>query len=474
MGDDDFHPTRRNVLKAAGTSSVLAGSTALGSGLGAADHRASNCTREPGLQGQVPAEEQIPGRTEPYCRNMRLVGQNTIEDRGANFQLNWYGDYAYVGQAHLGALAENANRNDLITDDPLWGTAVIDASDPQKPEMSTVIQSPAHFNTWEALSVSEKRDLLVCSGNTSYLDIHDLSNPAEPELLSSVELPLHSHGLILSPDGKTAYVNSTGDGGTSLVAYDISDPTHPEQIATHSNGAHDVNISFDGTRLYMADTGVVVMDVSEVEHRKFNPEIRRMGQTQTSDITHAGEVFRKHGREYFVTQDEVDGDGGSGGIKGGCPWGFARITDVTDGWAPREVSQFKLQVNKYTNCHLTQKDAGPNPGLLSGLSFYSAHYNGLDRESNPNVSFFTWYGAGLRVVDIRDLANPSEIAYYNPPPNPNTKFQQYNIWSQTTQFADGTPSYVRYRPESGHIWVLSVQNGFQILELTGDAGDIPR
>lgn len=468
MGGSDRQPTRRTVLKTAGaTGAVFGVGGTVASGIGSADHRAHSCTPEPGLQGQVPLENQLLGRTEPYCRNVRLVGQNDIRNRGANFQMNWYGDYAYVGQAHF------ADRNDPQTDDPRWGTAVIDASDPSAPEVTTVIQTPAHFNTWEAISVSNRRDLLVCSGNTQFMDIHDLSDPSNPEHLSTVQLPITSHGLILSPDGNTAYVNATGDGANSLVAYDISDPSHPESVATHPNGGHDINISFDGTRLYMADTGVVVMDISEVERREFNPEIRRMGQVRTSDISHAGEVFRKDGREYFITQDEVDGDGGSGGIKGGCPWGFARITDVTDGWAPKEVSQFKLDVNKYTNCHLTQKDAGPNPGALSALSFYSAHYNGLDRERNPNVAFFSWYGSGLRVVDIRDLEDPAEIAYYNPPPNPDTAFQEYSIWSVNNRLAEGTPSYVRYRPESGRIWVTSVQNGFQILELTGGAGDIP-
>jgi hypothetical protein len=396
-----------------------------------------------------------------------LVGQNTIEDRGANFQLNWYRDYAYVGMAHV------AERGDPTTDDPLWGTAVIDAADPENPEVTSVIQTPAHFNTWEALEVSDERDLMVCSGNTEYMDIHDLSDPANPQLLSSIELPLHSHGLILSPDENTAYIAEyqmdSEPANPGLVAYDISDPTHPKLIATHPQTGHDPGMSLDGTRLYLAATGLIVFDISEIEHRQFNPEFKRMGERQTADTTHAGETFSKNGREYYITQDEVDGDGEKWG---GCPWGWARIYDVTDGWAPKQVGEFKLEVNKYVNCHLTQKDTGPNPGALSALGFYSAHYNGLDRTRNPNVSFFSWYASGLRVADIRDVTSPTEIAYYNPPPNPNTKFQQYNIWSQTTRFADATPSYVRYRPESGNVWVVSVQNGLQILELTGGARDI--
>lgn len=469
MVDDGSRLTRRNVLKVAGTSGILTGGTMVNGGSVAASHNEPTCNPEPGIQGQAPLEEQAPSRTEPYCQNMRLVGQNTIEDRGANFQLNWYGDYAYITVAHP---SMEAPSNDPITDEPLWGTAVIDASNPENPELTSIVKSPAHSNGWEALSVSEKRDLLVCSGNTGFLDIHDLSDQSDPQFISSVELPLHSHGLELSPDGKTAYVNSTGDD-PGLVAYDISDPAHPEVIATHPLSGHCTTLNHSGTRLYYGSSGVVVLDVSEVERRAPDPEIKRMGETRTREVTHSGRVFRKQGREYFITQDEVDGDA-PGGLKPGCPWGFARITDVTDGWAPREVSQFKLDVNKYVNCPETQKDALPNQGLVSNFAFYAAHYNGIDREQNPNVSFFSWYASGLRVVDIRDIANPAEIAYYNPPPNPDTEFYTRSIWSQNNQFVDATVSYVRYRPKTGHIWVNSVQNGFQILELTGGVKDIPR
>lgn len=453
--------TRRDVLKAAGASGVVLGSAVVSSGPVAADH---TCSPEPGLQGQVPLEAQDPDR-DPFCRNMHLVGQNTIEDRGANFQLNWYGDYAYVGMAH------QADRDDPVTDDPLWGTAVIDASDPENPEVTSVIQTPAHFNTWEALSVNERRDLMVCSGNTEFMDIHDLSNPAEPELLSSIELATHSHGLILSTDGRTAYI-SAFDEDPGLVAYDISNPVQPELLATHPQTGHDPGISYDGDRLYLADHGVKVFDISEIEHRMPNPEFKRMGEVETGDISHAGETFRKNGREFFLTQDEVDSDD-KPGLGGGCPWGFARITDVTDGENPCEVGQFRLEVNNPENGSETKDDNNQTPGLLSELSFYSAHYSGIDRDPNPNTAFFSWYASGVRVADIRDIEQPEEIAYFNPAPNPDLKFGDQSIFSEVHEFVDSTTSYVRYRPKSGHIWFVSDANGFQIAELTGPAKNIP-
>lgn len=464
MEDNDHH-TRRDVLRSSATTSgALLGATITGSANGAASHGdEQTCVREPGLQGQVPLQNQLEGRTETYCRNTRLVGQNTIEDRGANFQMTWYGDYAYVGMAHLYSQE---------TDDPLWGTAVIDASDPHDPQVTTILKSPANLNAWEAMSVSERRDLLVVSGSTDYIDVFDLSDPADPTLISSTRLPVQSHGLILSPDAKTAYISSNDDGPPGLIAIDVSDPARPEVIATHPQNAHDVQVSRDGKRLYLAFKGVIVFDTSEIERRKSDPEFRPMGERRTKNTSHAGAVFRRNGRRYFVTPEEIDDDTET--VNGACPWAWVRIYDVTDDWAPRQVGQFKLQVNEVENCDRTQKDMTASPGLLTHWSLYSSHYMGLDTEQDPNAAFVTWYGSGLRVTDVRDHEHPTEIAYYNPSPNPNTKFGEYSIFSPVDQYLDSTTSYVRYRPETGNIWFVSGSNGFQIVELTGGAADIPR
>lgn len=469
MAGENDRPTRRDVLKRTGlaTGTVLGTGVAASGSVGASHGGDSSCGPETGLQGRVPIEDQVSGRSaHGYCDGVSLVGKNTIEDRGANFQLTWYGDYAYVGMAHM------TTRDDPVTDDPLWGTAVIDASDPTDPRLTTVVKSPANFNAWEGMWVSEKRDLLVVCGRTQYFDVLDLSDPAHPTLLSSISLPMTAHGLVLSPDGKTAYVSS-GDDDPGMMAFDITDPSKPALLATHPFAPHDVNVDRTGTRLYAASSGVVAFDISSIERRESEPSFDRLGEQRTADSTHAGPVFRRQGRRYFVTQDEMDGDG-KAGESGGCPWGYVRIVDVTDGTTPHQVGDFKLEVNELSNCHLTQEDATLSPGMISAQAFYSSHYGGLDRNQDPNAAFFTWYASGLRVVDVRDERAPNEFAYYNPPPNPGQKFGAYSIFSEVHEYVDASTSYVRYRPESGHIWFVSDSNGFQIVELTGDAADVPK
>lgn len=40
----------------------------------------------------------------------------------------------------------------------------------------------------------------------------------------------------------------------------------------------------------------------------------------------------------------------------------------------------------------------------------------------------------------------------------------------STAKLDRVPSYARYRAETGHIWFVSIASGFQIVELTEQAG----
>lgn len=260
----DSNPTRRAVLKVAGISSgaLLGASGVFGST--SAAHNPTTCRPEPGLQGQVPLQYQ-PTRTDAYCRNIELVGHNSIENRGANYDMVWYGDYAYLNTAW------GNNPND--------GTAVIDASNPQDPTVTTIIQR----NSFECMAVSESRDLLIlgCAGK---LVLFDLADPAHPEELSITDIPISGVIPALSPDDTIVYISrfnpfitedinkTRGTANPGMAAIDISDPLEPKVVATHPDDGHAPGISLDGKKLYLGDHGVTVYDISEIQQGEDNPE----------------------------------------------------------------------------------------------------------------------------------------------------------------------------------------------------------
>jgi hypothetical protein len=65
-----------------------------------------------------------------------------------------------------------------------------------------------------------------------------------------------------------------------------------------------------------------------------------------------------------------------------------------------------------------------------------------------------WH-AGLRLVDVRDPENPTEVAYFNPgDATPGDDVRLDRAWG-----------HVRYVPETGHIWFATASGGFWVVEI---------
>jgi hypothetical protein len=145
-----------------------------------------------------------------------------------------------------------------------------------------------------------------------------------------------------------------------------------------------------------------------------------------------------------------------------CPWAHGRIIDVTDEAHPVKVSDITLAVQQQGNCATSQLD----------LANYSSHYVGFDDPDNATTLFTTNYASGLRVWDIHDPAHPKEIAYWHPVPIANTALLSTGaqVALGNASLWDSVGTYVRYRPESGQIWIAGYSSGFQILAFTASAG----
>lgn len=470
---------------------------------------------EPGLRGQIPlASQQSGDSAKGYWRGLRLVGQNTILDRGANFSMAWVGDCAYVTTTSPGQIFGPTSSPYLDTKyNPLNGMAVIDAADPANPKLLKILQSPAMLAPHESLQASEQRKIIVATrGGGTAFDVYDASDCRNPVLKSSISigvgipptplpvalpgglgtidvgLPFFGHALCLSDDGRTAYATSSAN--TNAVI-NLDDPAKPSLIQLFAPAGHDCGLSPDGNRLYLAQFGFVALgmslpngpavgqnglgiyDVSGFQSRSTPaspamigaapPQISflpwtnvQIGEAPTAG-SHTARWFKRNGRTYVYSSDEWP-------TAGVCPWAHGRIIDITDETKPVKVSDISLEVNNLANCSNTERD----------VANYSAHYVGFDNVQDATLMFTTHYTGGLRVWDIRDPANPVEIAYWHPAPNPNVPTVPLaEFFGSSGSRWDAVPTYVRYRPETGEIWIASYSAGFQILKLTQTAGPAP-
>ena len=539
---------------------------------------------EPGLQGEVPLADQvmraaIPGTSQAYSaagsalppaqayrrgthlapqQPLRVVDPLTGLARGANAEIAWLDDCAYMGvgdpvrralneqvqqgsatplpaapkgplQASMapGVFAyveaggdergddgdpkpkgcegglptggDPCNLPDPPADLPQDGLAIISAKNPREPSLVYTIQlritprspviggptptppteartSTATANPWEALQSNQARRMfMVGSANevATYQAVYNCKYPSRRSILNLGAFT--AHGMRIAPDGNTSYLtdqNADGVAGAPLlVAVDTTNLRKPAVIASYSDpqlgtaGFHNVEISADGRRAYVTyanaattatlmgggDTGLVVLDLSDVQARVKAPQIRKIGQLDWSGSAHGVRRANVAGRNLLLVTDNIAG-------VSSCPWGGVHLIDIANEAAPKELGAFGLAVNDVANCMTTMADN----------AVYTAHSVSVDDPDNTRYAFFGWANSGMRVFDLAAAGGPVEVAYYNPPPYSDT----LNHDAGAGVLLDSVISSVRYRPESNQVWFASSSNGFHVLQLTRSMGPV--
>jgi hypothetical protein len=280
---------------------------------------------------------------------------------------------------------------------------------------------------------------------------------------------------------------------------DVSDPSNPKQLSTWQflgdGRPHDVNLNAAGTRLYAGQPGqfgqtpaqssfgpdgLVILDVSDYQFRRPNPQIRVISTLFWEDQGQAEQMLPifYNGRPHIISTDEGGGQGGVGGLPAACargasPYGFAQIIDISDERNPKIVSKLMLEVHDPANCELFINEPPEAGG--GGLLDYSGERCNVDRVSNPTMLACGYTNAGLRVFDIRDPYRPKEIAYWKPPAVRKAFLPGSGSWSSGVDLTtDKIAGFVRFHKVPAtetdgrelQIWVVSDGNGFQVLRFT--------
>ncbi|MEQ6899560.1 hypothetical protein [Nocardioides sp. YIM 152588] len=427
------------------------------------------------LQGRVPTADFASGRyRRGYTCNARQVGRH---GRTGGFKTLRYTDSrgntcAYYDSTRiLGTDVEQNLRNGTGL-----GVVVLDMNRPGRPRKTDNLVSPAMLSPHESLLLNERRGLLVAVMGTvatapGVLDVYDVRrNCRHPRLLSSTLNGVLGHESGFSPDGRTFW--SAGAAGFTMTAVDLSRPRDPETLLVEAGVvAHGIRFSGDGRTMYVADMGspsttsvlddpgLRVYDVSEVQDRVDDPEIELLSVTDwpSVSIPQVAEPFRRGGRSYVLEVDEFTdwfGDGFSVDLSGG-PVGAARIIDVTDPTAPQVVSDIRLQVHQRSQ---RTKAVLADPGNDLPIGGYSVHYCSVPQRRAPRLAACSMIGSGLRVFDIRDVAHPREVAYFNRPGPDGANAVSRPAWDR------------RHRS----IWYTDGTSGFWAVRLTNGVGRLLR
>lgn len=423
---------------------------------------------ETGMQGRVSRDEHNSGRAaQGYTCNTELVGSYVTPNQVGT-----------VGGFKVERYTDRSGRDCAYYDTTLLfptnifgieaGVNVLDMSDPTHPVLTTRLLTPAMLSPHESLVLSQERGILAAVlGNPAFypgaVDVYDISADCRyPVLKASAPVGVLGHESGMAPDGRTFY--SASPGTPTLTAVDISNPSLPLPLVTASVQSHGLSISNDGNRAYVAaggGAGLIILDTSEVQARKPNPQIREISRLawDTISIPQNAIPFTIKGHPYVLEIDEYST--GSGGVivsAHGPTVGAGRIIDIGDERNPKVISDLRLAVHQPENRAATADD----PGAQNPTQGYAGHYCNLPTRVDPTIVACSMIISGLRIFDITNPHKPREVAYYNAPvlPHLGAGFFEASNWAMSS------PSFV---PERKEIWYSDGFQGFFVLRVTNGA-----
>ncbi|MBW3537213.1 MAG: hypothetical protein KY395_05495, partial [Actinobacteria bacterium] len=343
------------------------------------------------------------------------------------------------------------------------GTDVLDMTDPSKPVETTTLLTPAMQSPHESVSLNQERGLLAAVLGTPFtapgvLDIYDVSQDCRaPVLQSSLPVGILGHEGSFSPDGLTYYASALYGG--ELTAIDVSNPLAPVPLWTERYVAHGLSVSDDGTRVYLArQGGLVILDTTQIQERVLNPTVPVVSELAWEPMTTPQITIPVtiKGHPYLIEMDEFGSKSEGSAIEDIV--GAARIIDIADETKPRVISNIRLDVHTRSKREAISGD--PNFSGRGDFQGYAGHYCSVPQRIDPGVVACTFIESGLRLFDIRDPLNPVEIAYHNEPLHPTHQDDEL-----PTTYAMSSVAFV---PERSELWYSDGNSGFIAVRVTND------
>jgi len=270
------------------------------------------------------------------------------------------------------------------------GLAIYDLTDPGNPELVSTVHSGENTQGVHHVDVISEGDNVMAAIAVPQSHLHheegigdirflDLSDPAEPQALSDWDIrsdgPKSLVDELMAAVGDEAlsghsvtWLNPTlavaAHSAAGLITLDLSDPSHPEHIASAS-------------------------PYNTLEAAVHHQDGRGHGHNAHSGWLYDGAVLVQDDQQLNSPSEDSS-------------WGHQVLYDFTDPSQPVPLSTFA-----------TENAVAGEDGTLGRDGYYSAHTSIPYGETGELVA---WFSDGVRVVDLADPSHPREVAYFVPPP----------------------------------------------------------
>ena len=266
--------------------------------------------------------------------------------------------------------------------------------------------------------------------------------------------------------------------GTNQSNYPF-DPTSPNGCGPYDCNlfVHSMGVSADGTRTYLAmEAGqFLVLDTSQVAAGTPNPQLTLLTDPTNRPVweqtpldpaavpqnclktcPNGHSAVPVPGRPYALTTDEVYGTFTDPSF--GCPWGWARLIDVSDPAHPVIVGEYKIAQDDPSFCGTS----GDDPATEQFTSYSSHNPTVL-----PDLALVDWHSGGVQAIDISDPTHPSQGGWFSPTPLASVANEDPALSRGPNKVVMWSYPIIR----NGLIYVVDIRNGLYILRYTGPQAD---
>ena len=448
---------------------------------------AGECAHDLTLRSTAGARDlSVAAPADAKTGTLTQVGHEPLLSRGMHAAIAVHRNYAYVG-----------SRTDAHAGTPHGGIMVVDVANPAAPRLlgppfdAKPGESTRELRVWRSQNVLIDLNTNCGVGPTlhhctqpsiSNIRFYDIAgrNAAQPKLLSQFDVDTHEFFLWEDPaNPKRALVfagNASSTCGTRggapscpFSVWDISKVRSGRPPVTlfsglhgySAGGLHSLTVSNDGRRAYwpLLTGGFAIVDTSEFAAGVRNPQPRLI-TTDSGRPSWPGpgahSAVKLWGRNMAWVSDEVYGTATAAGH--GCPWGWARMVDISNPQAPVVRGEYRLPENDPSTC------ANWNPPRTS----YSAHNPTL----TPNIAFSTWHSGGFQAVDVSNPRRPFKLAEFFPRPLDQVMLEDPRLSSDPdTGRHEKVVMWSYAVVKDGLIYVVDLRNGLYVLRYDGPSAD---
>ncbi|SFU19480.1 LVIVD repeat-containing protein [Sedimentitalea nanhaiensis] len=337
------------------------------------------------------------------------------------------------------------------------GTTIVDVADPRDPKVIARIDVP---DGWHSHKVRVSSDGLMVvnheklgpDGDWEFgggMAVYDVTKPADPRMIGKWTTGgrgVHRYDF----DGRYAYISPTVEGyvGNIVMILDLIDPTNPVEVGRwwvpgqHLAGGEEGNWLHGvvprchhpirrGNRLYVSywHEGLFILDISDMANPKLISRFNTSGAFPHPTHTCLPMASPIKGRDIMVVADEDVAK-----LYPSAP-AFTWIYDITDETVPTPISTWQVP-----GLDVDGRPQEPMTGC----------HQPSERVSGTIVPF-AWFAQGLRLVDIADPFNPTEVGHFLPKAAPGAARPSSN---------DVTID------DRGIVYLIDRVNGVDIIETT--------